>query len=90
MNVDGEEVSINDYIMANIEDDIKIKVKELVDLIIQTKYFSITFYYNEIFNKIIKEYKETNIINKELINYCIKIMNNYYYGIVGINNFFNI
>ena len=79
MNVDGEEVSINDYIMANIEDDIKIKVKEFVDLVIQTKYFSITFYYNEIFNKIIKEYKETNIINKELINYCIEIMNNYYY-----------
>ncbi len=90
IDVDGEKVSINEYIMANIEDDIKKKVKELVDLVIQTKYSSITFYYDELFNKVIKEYKESDNVNKELIEHCIEIMNNYYYGIIGISNFFNI
>ena len=90
IDVDGEKVNINDYIMANIEEDIKKKVKELVDLVIQTKYSNITFYYDELFNHIIREYKSNGSINRELINVCIEVMNNYYYGIVGINNFFNI
>ena len=89
IDVDGEKVNINDYIMANIEEDIKKKVKELVDLVIQTKYSNITFYYDELFNNIIREYKSTGNINRDLINVCIEVMNNYYYGIVGINNFFN-
>ena len=88
--IDGEKVNIKDYIMANIEDELKEKVKELVDLLVQSKYSSITFYYNELYNQIINEYKEKGTINKEKINYCIEIMNNYYYGIIGIRNFFNI
>lgn len=88
--IDGEKVNIKDYIMANIEDELKEKVKELVDLLVQSKYSSITFYYNELYNQIINEYKEKGTINQEKINYCIEIMNNYYYGIIGIRNFFNI
>lgn len=90
IDVDGEKVNINDYIMANIEEEIKKKVKELVDLIIKSKYSNITFYYDELFNKVIDEYKSNGNINKELINVCIEVMNNYYYGIIGITNFFNI
>lgn len=67
--------------MANIEDELKEKVKELVDLLVQSKYSSITFYYNELYNQIITEYKDKGTINKDKINYCIEIMNNYYYAI---------
>ena len=88
--IDGEKVNIKDYIMANIEDELKQKLKELVDLLVQSKYSSITFYYNELYNQIISEYKDKGTINKEKINYCIEIMNNYYYGILGIDKFFNI
>ena len=90
LEVDGEKVNIQDYIMANIETDLKGKVKELVDLLVQSKYSSITFYYETLYNQIIKEYKQNNTINKEKIALCIEIMNNYYYGVKGIENFFNI
>jgi len=90
LEVDGEKVNIQDYIMANIETDLKEKVKELVDLLVQSKYSSITFYYETLYNQIIREYKENNIINNEKMNLCIEIMNNYYYGVAGINNFFNL
>jgi len=90
LEVDGEKVNIQDYIMANIETELKEKVKELVDLLVQSKYSSITFYYETLYNQIIREYKENNIINNEKMNLCIEIMNNYYYGVAGINNFFNL
>ena len=88
--IDGEKINIKDYIMANIEDELKEKVKELVDLLVQSKYSSITFYYETLYNQIIREYKENNTINKEKMLLCIEIMNNYYYGVLGIENFFNI
>lgn len=88
--IDGEKVNIQDYIMANIEDELKQKVKKLVDLLVQSKYSSITFYYNELFNQIITEYNQSKIINKDKMTACIEIMNNYYYGVKGISNFFNI
>ena len=90
LEVDGEKVNIQDYIMANIETDLKEKVKELVDLLVQSKYSSITFYYETLYNQIIREYKENNVINKEKMKLCIEIMNNYYYGVKGIDGFFNI
>jgi len=90
LEVDGEKVNIQDYIMANIETELKEKVKELVDLLVQSKYSSITFYYETLYNQIVREYKENNILNKDKMLLCIEIMNNYYYGIVGIDNFFNI
>lgn len=90
LEVDGEKVNIQDYIMANIETELKEKVKELVDLLVQSKYSSITFYYETLYNQIIREYKQNNIVNKDKMALCIEIMNNYYYGVAGIENFFNI
>ena len=81
---------INDYIMANIEDDVREKIKELVDIVIRSKYSNITLYYDILFNNIVEEYKNTNNINYDLIDSCIEIMNNYYGGIVGIKNLFNV
>ncbi len=34
--------------------------------------------------------KYLNIVNKEKIKLCIEIMNYYYDGVIGIDNFFNI
>lgn len=90
INIDGELVNINDYIMANIYEEVKEKVVELVDIVLKSKYSNLTFYYDELFNKIIEEYVNTDKINYELINNCIEIMDNYYPGMVGIRNFFNI
>ena len=90
IDIDGEKVNINDYIMANIEDDVREKIKELVDIVIRSKYSNITLYYDILFNNIIEEYKNTNNINYDLIDSCIEIMNNYYGGIVGIKNLFNV
>lgn len=90
IDIDGEKVNINDYIMANIEDDVREKIKELVDIVIRSKYSNITLYYDILFNNIVEEYKNTNNINYDLIDSCIEIMNNYYGGIVGIKNLFNV
>lgn len=90
LEVDGEKVNIQDYIMANIETELKEKVNELVDLLVQSKYSSITFYYETLYNQIIREYKQSNIVNKEKMDMCIEIMNNYYYGVKGIREFFNV
>lgn len=90
VNIDGEKVNINDYIMANIEGDVREKIKELVDIVIRSKYSNITLYYDILFNNIVEEYKNTNNINYDLIDSCIEIMNNYYGGIVGIKNLFNV
>ncbi len=90
ITIDDEKVNINDYLIANIEPDIVDKVKELVDLLVASKYNSITFYYDTLFNDIISKYKEKNYIDKDKIKLCIEIMNNYYDGVIGIDNFFNI
>ena len=90
IDIDGEKVNINDYIMANIEDDVREKIKELVDIVIRSKYSNITLNDDILFNNIIEEYKNTNNINYDLIDSCIEIMNNYYGGIVGIKNLFNV
>ena len=34
--------------------------------------------------------KYLNIVNKEKIKLCIEIMENYYDGVIGIANFFNL
>ena len=89
MDIDGEKVSINEYLLSNLEDEINEKVKELVDILIQSKYGSITFYYDKLFNQIVDEYKSTSTINIDKMHICIDIMNNYYDGVIGIDNFFN-
>lgn len=90
MEIDGEKVNINDYLLSNLEEDIKSKINDLVDILIQSKYGSITFYYDNLFNQIIKDYKYNKTINNEKVKLCIEIMNNYYDGVIGIDNFFNI
>ena len=90
MEVDGEKVNINDYLLSNLEEDIKSKINDLVDILIQSKYGSITFYYDKLFNNIINKFKKDNIIDNEKIKLCIEIMNNYYDDVIGIDNLFNI
>lgn len=89
VEIDGEKVNINEYLLTNMEEDIKAKVKDLVDILIYSKYGSITFYYDQIFNDIINEYQKDKVIDKEKIKLCIEIMNNYYDGVIGIDNLFN-
>ena len=62
----------------------------MVDILIQSKYGSITFYYDKLFTSILNSYKKDNIIGNEKIKLCIEIMNNYYDGVIGIDNLFNI
>ena len=62
----------------------------MVDILIQSKYGSITFYYDQLFNSILNEYKNNKKINKDRIKLCIEIMNNYYDGVICIDNVFNI
>lgn len=90
LEIDGEKININDYLLSNLEEDIKSKVDELVNVLIWSKYSSITFYYDKLFNQILIEYKDKNTINKNKMKLCIEIMNNYYGGVIGIDNFFNI
>lgn len=90
MEIDGEKVNINDYLLSNLEEDIKSKIDELVEILVWSKYGSITFYYDNLFNQIISNYKNSKIVDKEKIKLCIEIMNNYYDGVNCIDNFFNI
>lgn len=90
MEIDGENVNINDYLLSNLEEDIKQKIDDLVDILVQSKYGSITFYYDNLFKQIINDYKKDGTIRKDKIKLCIEIMNNYYDGVIGIDNFFNI
>lgn len=90
MEIDGERVNINDYLLSNLEEDIKSKINDLVDILIQSKYGSITFYYDQLFTNIVNSYKKDNIIDNKKIKLCIEIMNNYYDGVIGIDNLFNI
>lgn len=90
MEIDGEKVNINDYLLSNLEEDIKSKINDLVDILIQSKYGSITFYYDQLFTNIVNRFKKDNIIDNEKIKLCIEIMNNYYDGVIGIDNLFNI
>ncbi len=88
--INNEKIKANDYLIANIEEEINKKVSELVDLVVKQKYSYINIYYEQLLLNIIKEYKETNIINKEKLYLASKIMYNYYEGILGISNLFNI
>ena len=90
MEIDGEKVNINDYLLSNLEEDIKSKINDLVDILIQSKYGSITFYYDKLFTNIVNRFKKDNIIDNEKIKLCIEIMNNYYDGVIGIDKLFNI
>lgn len=90
LEMDGEKININDYLLSNLEEEIQSKVDELVNVLIWSKYGSITFYYDKLFGHILTEYKNNNRIDKNKVKLCIEIMNNYYDGVIGIDNFFNV
>lgn len=88
--INGEVVNINDYLLSNLEEDIKTKINDLVDILIHSKYGSITFYYDNLFNQIVLNYKNDKTIDTDKMKLCIEIMNDYYDGVVGIDNIFNV
>lgn len=63
---------------------------DLVSILIQSKYSSLTFYYDKLFEQIVEEYKNNRSMNKEKLKLCFEIMENYYDGVIGIANFFNL
>ncbi len=90
LEIDGEKINLNDYLLSNLEEEINSKIDELIHVLIWSKYGSITFYYDKLFAQILKEYKMNNTLNFEKIRWCIKIMNYYYDGVIGIDNLFNL
>ena len=90
IEIDGEKVNLKEYLFANIESEVSNKINELVDLIMKEKYNSIIVLYEVLVKTIITDYKNKNVIDEDKINLCIEIMNNYYEGVSGINNLFNI
>ena len=88
--ISGEVVNINDYLLSNLEEEIKAKINDLVDILIHSKYGSITLYYDNLFNQIILDYKDNKVIDMNKMKLCIEIMNDYYDGVIGIDNIFNI
>ena len=90
IEVDGNKVDINEYIYANYEEELNNKINELVDLLVHSKYSSITFYYDKLFNSIILKYNDNNSIDKEMVKVCLEIMNNYYDGVIALDNLFNV
>lgn len=90
IDLEGEKVNLNDYLFANFEEELKSKIEDLVSILIQSKYSSLTFYYDKLFKQIVEEYKHSKNINKEKLELCVEIMENYYDGVIGITNFFNL
>ncbi len=90
IEVDGDKISINDYLILKLEDDINEKINELVNVLVYSKYGSLTFYYDSLFKQVINEYIGNNSINIDKMNLCIEIMDNYYDGLIGTKNIFNI
>ncbi len=88
--INGEIININDYLLSNLEEEIKTKINDLVDILIYSKYGSITFYYDILFKQIVSDYKNNKTLAKDKMKLCVEIMNDYYDGVIGIDNVFNI
>lgn len=90
LSIDRDKVNIDDHLLSNLDEDINTKINELVDLLVQSKYGSITFYYDTLLDNVIKSPNDNNEINLEKIGLLIEIIDSYYDDIIGISNFFNI
>ncbi len=89
-NNQTSQINVNDYLLSKLEADINEKVNELVNVLVYSKYGSMTFYYDCLFKQVINEYIDNDIIDLDKIELCIEIMDNYYDGVIGIKNIFNI
>lgn len=58
IKIEQEKVNINDQLLSNLVEDIKLKVDELVNVLVMSKYGSITIYYDNLFHQILNEYNE--------------------------------
>ncbi len=90
IKIDNYDVSINDYIFANIEENLNEEIDKLLDLVASSKYNSIILYYDILFNNIIDEYIKIKRIDSDKIILACEIISSYYIGITGLENLFNI
>ena len=86
MKVDDEYVDLNSYITANIEKEVnefidKV-IDDLVDFAVRGKYTTITYYYEELFDRIIEEYINNNTISEDKLDGINEILTNYYVGVL--------
>ncbi|MGN0973339.1 MAG: hypothetical protein ACI4OT_01205 [Bacilli bacterium] len=88
IKVDDEYVDLNLYITANIENDVNEFIDkvldDLVDLAVRSKYTTITYYYDELFNRIVEEYINNNNISEDKLEGINEILRNYYVGVLFI------
>ena len=88
--VDDKEVCAEDYLIANIEEEIKKEIEELIKLVVNNKYSAIIYYYQTLIEEILKEYKKTKNINIKKMKLASTILSKYYGEVYGIKYFFNV
>jgi len=88
--VDGEKINATDYLIANVEEEIDKKTKEIVEFIVMNKYSAIIYYYQTLIEEILNEYKDTNTINIDKMKLASTILDTYYGEVYGIKYFFNV
>ena len=88
--IDGDKVNLNEYVYSNIEKDIDEKINELVKMLLWDKYGSIIFYYDLLYSQVINEYKDNKKINNNSVKLCSELMNDYYPGVLFVEDLFNI
>lgn len=86
IKVDDEYVDLNSYITANIEKEVNEFIDkvldDLVDFAVRGKYTTITYYYEELFDRIIEEYINNNTISEDKLDGINEILKNYYVGVL--------
>lgn len=86
IKVDDEYVDLNSYITANIEKEVNEFIDkvldDLVDFAVRSKYTTITYYYEELFDRIIEEYINNNTISEDKLYGINEILTNYYVGVL--------
>lgn len=88
--IDNERTNATNYLIANVEEAIENKTKEIVEFIVMNKYSAIIYYYQTLIEEILNEYKNTNIINIDKMKLASTILDTYYGEVYGIKYFFNV